>query len=555
MAAWDKTVDLLVVGSGAGALTAALRAGKAGADVLIVEKSDRWGGTSATSGGGVWIPNSHLAKVAGAEDSPAEAFTYMRALADASVPDRLIKAYVEQAPRMLEWLGQNSPVVYLTIPYTDYHAELPGGKLGYRTHLPAPLDGRRLGDDVLTLRPASPAASLFGRINWGLADTQILLLRPPGWQRTFLAMLWRYYSDIGQRLRSPVDRYLTQGNAVLGGLRMALNHAGVPLWLNAGLRELVRNSGAIEGAIVSRNGTPVGIGIRKGVILGAGGFERDPALRGRHIAQPDPRMSGSQQNNTGDALMAAVAVGAATRNMNHAWWAPVFSVPGEDRARPSFIERALPGCIIVDAKGQRYLNEAASYHVVGEAMVKHGLGRSYVIFDENFRRKYPMGPLMPGIPLWLHPQAVRQTVSRARTIEELAQVIKVPPEALRTTIERFNDGAREGRDRQFGRGDAAYDRFYGDPRALPNPNLAPLDCAPYYAMPIYGGDIGTSGGLVTDENARVLDQAGQPIGGLYAIGNTAASVMGGSYPGAGATIGPAMTFGYVAAGHALGSNS
>lgn len=166
-----------------------------------------------------------------------------------------------------------------------------------------------------------------------------------------------------------------------------------------------------------------------------------------------------------------------------------------------------------------------------------------------------MGPLMPSIPLWLHPRAVRQTVSRARTIEELAQVIKVPPEALRMTIERFNDGARKGCDPQFGRGDAAYDRFYGDPRAQPNPNLAPLDCAPYYAMPIYGGDIGTSGGLVTDENARVLDQAGQPIGGLYAIGNTAASVMGGSYPGAGATIGPAMTFGYVAAGHALGSNS
>ncbi len=554
MEPWSKSVDLLLVGSGAGALTAALRAAKAGADVLIVEKSGHWGGTSATSGGGIWIPNSHLAKVAGAADSPAEAFQYVRALADPSVPDGLIRAYIEQAPAMLEWLEQNTPLHYLSIPYTDYHAERPGGKLGYRTHLPAPLDGRRLGADVLTLRPASPAASLFGRINWSFEDAQPMLLRPPGWHRVLLRMLWRYYSDVGHRLRSPIDRHLTQGTALVGGLRMALNEQRVPLWLNAALTELIHADGRITGALIVHNGKTLRIEARKGVILGAGGFERDPALRRDHIAQPDPQKSGSQRNNTGDALKAAIALGAAVRNLGHAWWAPVFCVPGEDRARPSFIERALPGCIIVDGAGRRYLNEAASYHVVGEAMAKHDGDRSFVVFDDAFRRKYPMGPLLPGIPLWLHPRKVRQLLKQAATIEGLARKIGVPPTQLRDSIHRFNAGARKGTDPEFGRGDAAYDRFYGDPRVQPNPNLAPIETAPYYAVPIHGGDIGTCGGLVTDENARVLDAHGEPLSGLYAIGNTAASVMGGSYPGAGATIGPAMTFGFVAAKHATGSN-
>ena len=552
---WDSSVDILVVGSGAGALTAALRAAEQGATVLIVEKSSQWGGTSATSGGGIWIPNSHLAKAAGAEDSPAEAFDYVRALADPSVPDSLIQAYIQQAPLMLGWLEQTSPVRYLSIPYTDYHAELPGGKLGYRTHLPTPLDGRDLGSDVLTIRPVAPAATLFGRINWSLAEAQPLLLRPPGWPKVLLRMLWRYYGDIGQRIRSRTDRFLTQGNALVGGLKMALNRYKTPLWLSAPLVELIRSGDRVVGAVVERDGKPERIEVRKGVILGAGGFERDASLRHQHLGQSDPLKSGSQQNNTGDTLKAAMGIGASTRNLGHAWWAPVFSMPGEDRARPSFIERAMPGCIIVDSTGQRYLNEAASYHIVGQAMATHGAGPSFIIFDETFRNKYPMGPLLPMVPLWLQSPGVRKVLKHAPTVEQLAAKIGIPADKLKDTIDRFNVGAREGKDPDFQRGEAAYDRFYGDPRVQPNPNLAPLETGPYYALPMYGGDIGTSGGLVTDENARVLDEAGHPIGGLYAIGNTAASVMGGSYPGAGSTLGPAMTFGFAAAKHATGANT
>jgi 3-oxosteroid 1-dehydrogenase len=556
-AQWDRTVDVLVVGSGAGAMTAALAAASRHADTLVIEKSDMWGGTSATSGGGIWVPNSHLAQAVGAEDSPEEAFTYVRSLAAPNVPDSLIRAYIATSPEMLAWLETVSPVRYLSIPYTDYHAELPGGKMGFRAHLPAPMDGRQLGDDILTMRPVHPTASLFGRINWGLAEMQPLLLRPKGWMNVLATMLWRYYSDIPQRLRSRTDRFLTQGNALVGGLKFALNERKVPVQLNTRLVELVQENGRVVGAVVDENGAAKRIAVRRGIILGAGGFEQNKELRAKHLGFGAPNKSGSQVNNTGDALAAAMALGAATRNLDHAWWAPVISVPGEERARPSFIERALPGCIIVDQTGKRYLNEAASYHVVGHQMAKHGAigDPSYVIFDATFRNKYPMGPVMPLIPDWMLPDNVRKILAKANTIEDLAKQINVRGSVLRHTIESFSENAARGEDPEFHRGAAPYDNFYGDPSVTPNPNLAPIVKAPFYAIPIYGGDIGTSGGLVTDEYARVLNGEDQPIAGLYAIGNTAASSMGGSYPGAGVTIGPAMTFGYAAARHATGANS
>ncbi len=557
---WDETVDVLVVGSGAGALTAALAAATRHAQTLVIEKSESWGGTSATSGGGIWIPNSHLAQAAGAQDSPEEAFTYVRALAAPNVPDSLIKAYIHTAPEMLAWLEQASPVRYLSIPYTDYHAEMPGGKLGFRAHLPTPLDGRLLGDDILTLRPVHPVASLFGRINWNLAEVQPLVFRPKGWTSILGAMLWRYYSDVGQRVRSGTDRYLTQGNSLVGGVKIALNKLNVPVRLNTRLLELVCEDGRAVGALVEQEGRRVRISARKGIILGAGGFERNAKLRKQHLGAKEPHKSGSQINNTGDALQAAMAIGGATRNLDQAWWAPVFCVPGEERARPSFMERALPGSIIVNQAGRRYLNEAASYHIVGHEMVlkntpEAGTDPSYVIFDATFRRKYPMGPVLPLIPDWAQAAGVRQILRKADSIEELAGKVGLPPAALKATLEKFNADAARGEDTEFQRGAAAYDQFYGDQRVQPNPNVAPLTKPPFYALPIYGGDIGTSGGLVTDENARVLDAENRPIGGLYAIGNTAASSMGGSYPGAGVTIGPAMTFGYAAALHATGANT
>jgi len=557
---WDKSVDVLVIGSGAGGFVAALAAASCHANVLILEKSDLWGGSSATSGGGIWIPNSHLAQAAGITDSADLAFQYVRALAADNVPDANIRAYVETAAVMLRWLEDNTPVRYATIPYTDYEAEVPGGKPeGFRTHLPLSIDGRLLGEEVQTLRPASPAASLFGFINWDWPETNILLMRPKGWHKTLARVLARYFVDVRQRLRSPKDRFLTLGNALLGGLRLAARARNVDLWLNTKLVELVTEGSRVIGASVTRDGRKLLIEARRGIVLAAGGFERNEQMRAANLKVTDPRMSGGQINNTGDAIVAASAIGAATMNMDSVWWAPVFSVPGEPRGRLSTMERALPGSIVVNQAGKRYMNEAASYHRVGERMAAAdvpgaGTQPSFILFDAAFHRKYPVGPLMPLIPDRLQPAAVRAITLKANTLRELAALAHLPPDALEATVARFNEGARAGVDPDFKRGEAAYDRFYGDARITPNPSLAPIERAPFYALPIYAGDIGTNGGLVTDENARVKNTDGNVILGLYAVGNCSASVMGRSYPGAGATLGPAMTFGYIAGRHAAGGN-
>lgn len=559
-AGWDEEVDVLVVGSGAGGLTTAIAAADAHGQVLVIEKSDEYGGTSATSGGGIWIPNSPLGVELGLEDSEEEAFSYVRPQSAPNVPDGVIRAYIRRAPEMLAWLHEHTPVRFTSVPYPDYHVEYPGGKLGFRTHLPMPFDGRQLGDDILKLRAPSPAASLFGIINWRFDETYTLLFRPKGWPKALGKMLWRYGSDLPHRFRSIKDRHLTLGNALVGGLRMALKQRSVPIRLETGLVDLVREGDGVVGAVVEHKGKRRRIRVRRGLVLAAGGFERNAELRRRHLpGSDDPTMSGSQVNNTGDAIVAAEKVGAALRNMQSTWSAPVFRVPGEERARLSTIDRALPGCIIVNQAGRRYMNEAASYHVVGRKMLENdrpgaGTQPSWVIFDAAFRHKYPMGPLLPLIPDALQPKGVRRIMRKAGSIADLAQAIGVPADALEATVTRFNADAERGVDGEFDRGGPAYDRMYGDQRVQPNPTLAPILKAPFYGFPIYGGDIGTNGGVVTDEEARVLDEGGRAIGGLYAVGNNAASVMGESYPGAGVTLGPAMTFGYVAGRHAMGVN-
>jgi 3-oxosteroid 1-dehydrogenase len=552
---WDKEVDILIVGSGAGGLLAAVVAASRRANVLVIEKCAEFGGTSATSGGGIWIPNSHLAAAAGQQDTPEEAFQYIRALSADNVPDENIRAYVRAAPLMLRWLESTTPVRYQSLPYPDYHAELPGGKVGFRTHLPLEMDGRALGNDVLTLRAASPAAALFSRINWKFSESYQLLFRTRGWQLALIRMLGRYYLDIFQRMRSRKDRFLTLGTALVGGLRIALNKLGVPLWLNTPLLELVKEDDRVVGAIVRHEGRSMRIRACQGIILAAGGFDRNAAMRKQYTPHtPDPARSGGQMGNTGDSINAAVAIGATTMNMSDLWSAPVLLIPGEYRGRLSTTERALPGCIIVNQAGRRYMNEATSYHIAAQKMaaadrIDAGTNPSWIIFDARFRKKYPLGPVLPLVPDWLLPRSIRSILMKAPTLDALAHKLRVPTETLYTTIERFNTGARKGVDEEFARGAAAYDRTYGDPSVKPNPTLAPIDQPPFYAFPIYAGDIGTCGGLRTDEYARVLDAERRPIAGLYAVGNNAASVMGGSYPGAGSTLGPSMTFAYIAALH------
>lgn len=558
---WDREVDVLVVGSGAGGMLSALVAAEARADVLIVEKEKLWGGTSATSGAGIWIPGSDVARQVGFEDNLDDAFTYVRGLSADNVPDENIRAFVDNAAPMLRWLMAHTPIEYMAFPYPDYHAENPGGSpTGFRTHMPLPLDGKTLGKDVETLRFSSPAANLFGYLNWHFDETYILLYKQKGWFVHLLKSLARYWFDIPFRLKSRKDRRLTLGNALAGGLRMALNERKVPLWLNSPLTELVEEQGKVTGAVISQQGKPMRIRARKGVVLAAGGFDKNQAMRAEHMPlYPNAQYSGGTSGNTGDSIRAGVALGADTLNMQSTWAAPVFYIPGEPGGRLCTIERALPGCIMVNQKGERYWNEASSYHVTGQAMAKrqaeHGdASPSWMVFDATYRAKFPMGPVYPGWPDFLLSGAVRSILKKGRTIEALAREIGVNPTALSATVARFNQGAAKGEDPEFHRGEAAYDKMYGDPSQTPNPCLRPLDKGPFYALPIYPGDIGTNGGLRTNAKAQVVGKDGKPIAGLYAIGNNAASAMGESYPGAGVTIGPAMTFGYVAAREMTGSN-
>lgn len=558
---WDKEVDVLVVGSGAGGLLSALVAAKNNADVLIVEKDQLWGGTSATSGGGIWIPGSDQARASGFEDNLDDAFTYVRGLSKDNVPDENIRAYVNNAAPMLRWVTENTQIRYIAAPYPDYHAENPGGSVtGFRTHLPLEFDGKQLGADLRTQRFPSPAASLFGWLNWTFAETTELLYRTKGWFTHLTINMAKYWLDWPFRFTSRKDRRLTLGNALTGGLRLALNERNVPLWLESPLTELVREGDRVVGAVITHKGKPMRIGVRKGVVLAAGGFDKSQQMRDANSPlYPTAQISGGVTSNTGDSIRAGEAVGAGTMNMQSAWAAPVFYVPGEDRGRLCTIERALPGCIMVNQKGERYLNEAASYHVTGQLMaqrqLEHGdASPSWMVFDYRYRHQFPMGPLYPLIPDWAQNGAVKQILKKARTIEELATQMGVDPAALSRTLAEFNQHAAKGEDPVFHRGQAAYDKMYGDPRNTPNPCLRPLTEAPFYAMPIYPGDIGTNGGLVTNAKAQVIDDAGQPIRGLYAVGNNAASSMGESYPGAGVTIGPAMTFGYIAARDMTGGN-
>lgn len=524
---WDFETDVLVIGSGAGGM---------------------------------------LAAAAGFDDDIEDAFQYVRALSADNVPDDQIRAFVENAAPMLRWMGENTLIDYHAFPYPDYHAENPGGsQTGFRTHMPSPIDGRLLGKDVETMRFASPAASLFGYLNWHFDETQLVLFRAKGWAKKLAGMLARYWLDLPFRFRSSKDRRLTLGNALAGGLRLKLKQQGVPLWLESPMRELIRDGdGAVLGALVERDGKTMRVHARKGVVLAAGGFDKNEEMRAQHAPlYPSALRSGGVAGNTGDTIRAGAKLGAQTRNMQSAWAAPMFYVPGEDRGRLCTIERALPGCIMVNHAGKRYLNEAASYHIVGQQMARaasevpealdeapedeHKRGASWVVFDNEFRHKYPMGPLMPMVPDWAQAKGVRQTMKKGATLAELADDIGIDAAALEATVARFNEFAAKGQDPDFHRGEAAYDKMYGDPNHGPNPSLKPIVKGPFYAMPLYPGDIGTNGGLVTDGKARVIGEDGQPIGGLYAIGNNAASTMGESYPGAGVTIGPALTFGYLAA--------
>jgi 3-oxosteroid 1-dehydrogenase len=559
MADWDQTVDLLVVGSGAGAMAAAIRAHDLGARVLLIEKSDVYGGNSAMSGGGLWVPCNHLMAEAGIKDSPEEALQYFKAITRGTVAEERLRAYIDNVAEMVKYLEAKTHLKFQGLPeYADYYPEAPGGKPGARSIEPRTFDAKRLGDEFFRLREPSVQVLMMKRVAMTVLQARPLLTQAPGWKGLMGKLMGAYWFDIGWRLKTKRDRRLALGNALVAPLRLSLMDRNVPLWLKTAARELIVEGGRVVGVAAEKEGRPIRIRAEKGVVLAAGGFESSAEMRKKYLPNPtDPDWSCGALSNTGDAINMGLKLGAAIDLMDDAWWGPTTVVPGEERARMLVIEKALPGCMLVNKRGERFTNEAAPYVDVVKSMYaanKAGAASvpAYFVFDAAYRAKHQVGPIMPGPDLFIKKSIQQGYLKKADTLEGLASQCGIDAAGLKATVAKMSEYAKTGKDLDFQRGDSLFDRYYGDQTVSPNPCLGPIDKAPFYALDAFAGDLGTKGGLKTDERARVLKESGEAIAGLYAIGNCSASVMGCTYAGAGATIGPAMTFGYIAARDAVG---
>jgi 3-oxosteroid 1-dehydrogenase len=535
-------VDVVVAGSGAAGMTAALTAAHLGLTALVIEKAGTFGGSTARSGGGIWAPGNSVLRAAGVADTPEQARAYLAHVAE-GVPAARREALLEYGPEMLGLVLAKTPVRFAWVPgYADYYPEAPGGLSAGRSIEPVPLDGRRvLGAELARLaRPylPSPVAITQAEYRW------LSLGRHPRGVRAAARVAGR-----AARARLRGQRVLSMGQALAAGLRAGLAASGVPVWLDTPLAGLEVASGRVTGVRATRDGAPVLIRARRGVLIATGGFERDEQMRRRYQRGPiGTEWTTGAAGNTGDGIRAGEELGAATGLMDDAWWGPSIALPGG----PYFClaERSLPGCVLVNGAGQRFVNESAPYVDAVHAMYDADTPQNphipaWLIFDQRYRDRYVFAGLPPHRPLPRRWYAA-ESVVRADDLAGLAQAVGVDADGLVKTVARFNEFAAAGRDEDFGRGDSAYDRYYGDPR-LANPNLAPLARPPFYAVKIVPGDLGTKGGLRTDEQARVIREDGTVIEGLFAAGNASEAVMGRSYAGAGATIGPAMTFGYIAA--------
>ena len=546
------SVDIAIVGSGAGGMTAALAVHEAGLSALVIEKTRYYGGSTARSGGGIWIPCNHLMRAAGVADSFDEARTYLQGTVGERSPLASREMFLSQSVKMIQWLDRQSDLQCSYMQgYADYYPELPGGKVQGRALEPRLFDGNALGADLARLRP--PVIPIPAGLTFTAGEYKQLGLVMRTWQGRGTAL------RIGLRLlgaRLTGRKMLMMGQALIGRLRLSLKKRGIPVWLDAPMKELIVEGGRITGVRVEKDGQPVEVIARKGVILAAGCFAHNLDMRLKYQKQPvTTRWTVASEGNTGDGILAGQRVGAAVDLMDEAWWGPS-SLPPDTAPFFHVAERGFPGLIMVNQKGRRFTNESASYVEVVQAMYRlHTDDDPHIpcwfVFDQRYRNHYVFSSLFPRQPV---PKEMLDSgyVRKADTLAELAGQLGMDATTREATVTRFNGHARAGRDADFGRGDSAYNRYFGDPTNKPHPNLAPIDQAPFYAVQVVAGDLGTKGGLVTDEYARVRREDGSLIEGLYCVGNNSASVMGTTYPGPGCTIGPAMTFGYVAARHAAG---
>jgi succinate dehydrogenase/fumarate reductase flavoprotein subunit len=555
-------LDLLVAGSGAAGLCGALTAHAQGLRVAVVEKTALVGGTSALSEGMAWIPCSAQARAAGVRDDPAQAVEYIRATAGRHFDEARARAYVAHAAGMLGFLERHSAARFeLVAASMDYYPDAPGHLAGGRALRPCLFDGRRLGADFARLRPPLPTTMLWGGLPIASADLPHYFSLLRSWRaRAHVArVVGRYAVD---RLAGwPRGTRLGNGNALVAALWWSLREARVPVVTGVRLLALQREGGRVTGATVHGAAGERFVAARRGVLLAGGGFPADAALTRQlypHLREGKNHVRIAPASNTGDTVRAALEAGARLDDglASPAAWSPASVVPqsgGEAAPFPHYIDRGKPGIVCVDPAGRRFTNEAQPYQDFVRAMLAAAAGRerveAFLVADHRALRRYGLG-VVPPAPGRLGPHLASGYLVRGRTLAELAGRLGLPPGQLEATIARFNADARAGTDTEFQRGASAYHRAAGDPAHRPNPTLGAVEVAPFYAVRLQPGDIGTLAGLAADGHGRVLDGEGVPIAGLYAAGNDAASPLGGEYPAAGVTIGAALTFGFIAARHA-----
>jgi 3-oxosteroid 1-dehydrogenase len=550
MTTWDFTVDLLIVGSGGGGMVAALAAADAGASVVVLEKQERVGGSTAMSGGIVWVPNNPVMRADGVPDSYEDAMAHFEAVVGDVGPASSFErrhAFLTAGPEMVSFL-QGRGVRFVHCPgYSDYYSSAKGGHDIGRGIEPVPFDGRVLGEWLEKLQPGL-AQSLGLAVMTNEARSLSHYNRSIGAFAVSAGVVLRTYLA---RLRR--QALLTNGGSLIAQMLNIVIARGIGVWTEAPLEDLIIEDGRVVGARAARAGAPVLIRARQGVLLAAGGFAHNAEMREQYGAdQPNrARWSISNPGDTGEVLQTAMQLGAKTDFMDEAWWLPS---PRTGRFGQSTLDQARqrPRTIYVDAAGQRFVNESNSYMEVGKAMyARHKASRAvpcWLIFDDRYRKRYAHQRSSPG----RFPRKLLESgmLKQACTLDDLAHMCGIDSTGLSDTVERFNGNAAQGIDPDYRRGESAYNRALGDPNHKVHPCLGPIDEPPYYAVQVVPGDIGTCGGVVTNEHAQVVDQDDRPIEGLYATGNGTATVMGRHYLGPGASIASTMVFGYVAARHA-----
>jgi 3-oxosteroid 1-dehydrogenase len=561
---WDASYDFVVVGSGGGSMCAALACKSVGKEALIIEKLPKVGGSTGYSGGVWWLPNNHVMKRHGVNDSYERARQYFDAAVTYQGPgtsEARREAYLRTGPKMAEFLEQQGMQFVYADGWSDYYDTLPGGEPRGRSLLAKLFDVKELGEWAPRLSrykgPSIPA-------NSDEYPQLFLMKRTWGGKRKAMQLGGRmlYQKITGKEL-------VANGAAIQGRMLQMALRANVPIWTDTPVRELIVEDGRVTGIVAVRSGREMRIQAREGVLLNTGGFSHNAEMRRKYQPQPSSAdWTNANPGDTGEILQAAIALGGSVDCMEEAWWVVTSLGPNEELPEGArapdgsplpfmhHLDLSLPFSIMVDQDGERFCDEAGAYMEIGQRMYQRHkeTGKAvpaWVVMDSRQRKYYPWGTAMPGqIPeKWLD----SGYMIKADTLEELAAKCNIDRAGLLRTVKRFNGFCETGVDEDYGRGSRAFDRCHGDPTIKPNPNLGPIEEDPFYAVRMYPGDVGTAGGLVTDEYARVLRDDGSQIPGLYATGNCTASVVGRCYPGAGSSIGASFVFGYIAALHASGA--